>query len=295
MNRFAAIAVLSLAPFLAAPLPPRHSSQNTAASPPLSLDALLAKAAAYCRRLEGSAFDLACREEISETVDPSLDAAAELPPSNPYRTTYSGPTITISKVKKIKHRFVYDYQCVRTARVLREMRTQLEENGKRKVVSNAGLRTPVVDFAGALLSPIGLFGERSQPGYDFSVASEAKAGDTGVLVIDAKPKPEAPLTRYLYGKAWIDPATGVLLKIEWGERPAGRFEIFETRGRLYNREPRLVFSSEFGAEKNGIRFPSRLSFEESFLNDAGKVFVRSRSVAVYKDFKLLSVEVELRD
>ena len=295
MNRLAAILLLSLVSLAIAPPSPRPRSQDTTASPPSSLDALLAKAAEYCRRLEGSAFDLTCREEISETIDPSLDAAAEPPPSNTQRTTYTGPTITISKVKKIKHRFVYDYRCVRTAQAIRETRAQLEENGKRKVVSNAGLKTPVVDFGGALLSPVGLFGERSRPGYDFSVAGEAQAGDTGVLVIGAKPKPEAPLSRCLYGQAWIDPATGAILKLEWGERPAGRFEIFETRGRLYNREPRLVFSSEFGAEKNGIRFPSRQSFEESYLNDAGKVFVRSRTVAVYKDFKFLSIEVELRD
>jgi hypothetical protein len=256
---------------------------------------LLVKAAEYCRKLESSAFDFVCREEISETIDPALDVIKKLPPPTPGWTEYLGPTITISRVKKIKRSFVYDYQCVRAGRAIREMRTQLEENGKRKVVPNAELKTSVVVFGTALLGPVGLFGERFQPDYDFAIAGDAKLGKTRVLIIDAKPKPGAPPTRNLYGKAWVDPATGDILKIEWSESRVGRFDVFEKRGRLYGRKPRLVISSEFHAEKNGIRFPSRLSVEEAYLNDKGKATVRSRTEVVYKDFKFFSVEYDVRD
>lgn len=294
----AAVAVLfaSQPPARAVSRPPLRPSQNAVSPSPLpQLPALLAKAAEYCRKLESSAFDFVCREEISETIDPNLDVARNSPPPNPGWTTYAGPSVVISWTRKIKRSFVYDYQCVRAGRTIREMRTQLEENGKRKVVPNAELRTSVVVFGTALLGPVGLFGERFQPDYDFALAGEEKIGKTRVFVVDAMPKPGAPPSRNLYGKAWIDPATGDILKIEWSESRVGRFDVFEKRGQLYNRKPRLIIRSEFSAEKNGIRFPSRLSVEEAYLKESGKAFIRSKTEVVYKDFKFFTVEFEVRD
>jgi hypothetical protein len=294
----AAVALLFLShpPAHAVSHPPLRTSQKAGSpSPRPQLPALLAKAAAYCRKLESSAFDFVCREEIVESIDPSLDVAKGTLLPAPGWTSYEGPTFTISTLRKIKHKFVYDYQCVRAGRTIREMRTQLEENGKRKVVPNAELRTSVVVFGTALLGPVGLFGERFQPDYDFTVAGEGKIGKTKVLVIDAKPKPGAPPSRNLYGKAWVNPATGDILKIEWSESRVGRFDIFEKRGQFYNRKPRLVIRSEFSAEKNGIRFPSLLSVEEAYLKESGKAFIRSKTEVVYKDFKFFTVEFDVRD
>ncbi len=277
---------------------PPLSPQKADPAPQARLSALLAEAAAYCQRLESSAFDFVCREEISETINPSLDVDKKGPLvdpgwKSPKPTT--GAPFTIRTEKKTKQRFVYDYQCVRAGRTIREIRTQLEENGKKKVVPNAVLKTSVVVFSRALLGPVGLFGERFQPGYDFTIAGEDKIGKRKVIIIDARPKPGAPPTRNLYGKAWIDPANGDILKIEWSESRVGRFDIFEQRGQLYNRKPRLVIISEFSAEKNGIRFPSRLFVEEAYLNDADRAVVRSKTEVVYKDFKFFTVEVEFHD
>jgi hypothetical protein len=268
-----------------------------AVAPPL--DALLAKAAEYCRKLESSAFDFVCREEIRETIDPKLDAASKGPRIDPGSTNYLGPgasnyigpTLVLSTVKKIKHSFVYDYQCVRAGRTIREVRTQLEENGKRKIVPNASLQTSVVVWGTALLAPVGLFGERFQPDYDFTISGEGTFGKTKVILVEAVPKPGAPPTRNLYGKASIDPVTGDILEIEWSENRVGRFDVFEKRAEFYKRTPRLVIRSEFSAEKNGIRFPSRLYVEEAYLKESGKAFIRSKTDVVYKDFKFFTVEI----
>ena len=289
-------AVLSLPPARGSSLAVFRPDQKTPVSPPISLEALLAKAAEYCRKLESSAFDFVCREEISETIDPNLDIVRNGPLSiDPGWTTYAGPSVIISWARKTKRSFVYDYQCVRAGRTIREMRTLLEENGKKKVVPNATLQTSVVVFGTALLGPVGLFGERFQPDYDFAIAGEEKIGKIRVLVVDAKPKPGVPPIRNLYGKAWVNPATGDILKIEWSESRVGRFDVFEKRGQLYNRKPRLVIRSEFSAEKNGIRFPSRLSVEEAYLKESGRAFVRSKTEVVYKDFKFFTVKYEVRD
>jgi hypothetical protein len=273
------------------------ASQTKAPAPAVtpSLQEVLAKAAEYCRKLESSAFDFVCREEIRETIDPKYDAAAQGNPMYAGSTNYLGPTIVISTVSKIKRSFVYDYQCIRAGRTVRETRTELEENGKKKVRPNAELQTSIVVFSTALLAPVGLFGERFQPGYDFSVAAEDRTGKNPVLVVDAKPKPGAPQSRNLYGQAWIDAATGDILRIDWSEDRVGNFDVFEKRGELYKRKPRLTIRSEFSAEKNGIRFPSHLYVEEAYLKDSGKAFIRSKTDIVYKDFKFFTVEFEVRD
>ena len=274
---------------------PQGPAKTAPAPPPASLGLLLAKAAEYCRRLEASAFDFVCREEIAETIDPNLEIDRRTPPLPSEWNDYIGPTIRISRARKIKSTYVYDYQCVRAGRTIREVRTQLEENGKRKIVPNAELRTSVVVWGTALLAPAGIFAERFQPDYIFTVAGNDRIGTIPVVVVDAEPKPGAPASRSLYGKAWVDPSTGDILRIEWSESRVGRFDIFAKRGQIYKRTPRLVIRSEFSAEKNGVRFPSRLSVEEAYLNDAGKAFVRSKTDVVYRNFKFFTVEVEVRD
>ncbi|HPW17082.1 MAG TPA: hypothetical protein PLP83_01735 [Candidatus Aminicenantes bacterium] len=308
----AALLALAVPPLLLAPpgldaAPPQRlkTAANPAAetapvpaapaAPDLSLEALLDRAAEYCRRLESSAFDFVCREEIRETIDPKLDSSPAPPPPDPGTSPFLGPTLTFSRARKVKRSYVYDYQCVRAGRAIREVRTQLEENGRKKVVPDAGLATSIVVFSNCLMGPVGLFAERVRADYDFTVAGEDEIGPARVLVVDAKPRPGAPPARGLYGKAWIDVKTGDILRIEWSESRVGHYDVFEERGRKFGRTPRLVMRSEFSAEKNGIRFPSRMSFEETYLDGRGRAFVRSRTEVVYRDFKFFSVEVEVRD
>ncbi len=59
-------------------------------------------------------------------------------------------------------------------------------------------------------------------------------------------------------------------------------------------KPRITLRTEFSVEKNGIRFPSKLSLEEAYLTERGRVFVRSETNVVYKDFKFFTVEVVVR-
>jgi hypothetical protein len=300
-----AVAFLSRSSMRAGTTPMQQLSRESSVSSTTSLEALLVQMAEYCRKLESSAFDFVCREEIRESIDPKLDLDAEQksvrsdPGSmnyiGPGAPNYLGPTLVISSVRKIKRSFVYDYQCIRAGRAIREIRNELEENGKRKMVPNAELQTSVVVFSAALFAPAGMFDQRFQPSYDFTIAGRDRIDETPVVIIDAKPKPGAPPTRNLYGKAWVNPASGDILKIEWSESQVGNFDVFTERGKLYKRTPRLVIRSEFSAEKNGIRFPSRLSVEETYLKDSGKAFVRSKTEVVYKDFKFFTVTFDVKN
>ena len=254
---------------------------------------MLKKAADYCRNLENSALYFVCREEIQETIDPTLDINPSRISGFDWVWTSGGRIMVAGQPRRIKKSYVYDYQCIRSGGVIRETRTLLKENGKAKHEPNATLKTSVVVFGTVLMGPVGLFGERFQPNYNYSIIGRDKVGKRSVVIIDARPKPGRTETGNLYGKAWFDPITADILRIEWNDSRVGRYEIFEKRGERYKRTPRLIIRSEFSAEKNGIRFPSHLVVEEAYLSESGRAFSRSKTDVAYKDFKFFTVEVEI--
>lgn len=267
-----------------------QAQKKTGTFPSIDLEALLKRTAEYCQKLEGAGLNFVCREEIQETVDPFLDVRQRQVISY---WTAGGSMVMVRSPRKIKNSYVYDYQCIRLGGTIREVRILLKENGKVKHEANATLKTSVVIFGTALMGPVGLLGERFQPQYNYAVIGQDKVEKRPVVVIDARPKPGAPETRNLYGKAWVDPLTADILRIEWSESRVGRREVFEKRGELYQRTPRLTIRSEFSEEKNGIRFPSHLVVEEAYLGKSGQPFVRSKTNVSYRDFKFFTVEVEV--
>jgi hypothetical protein len=264
----------------------------------IDLPSLLQKAAEYCQRLEGSIFDFFCREEIEETIDVTLEPIKPGAPLDEW--SYGGGSnrrgiySIAGKVSKFKNSFVYDYQCIRAERVLTEKRTLLKEGKEERNVPNAKLELSGLVYFNNLLSPINLFGERSQPDFDYRVVGKEKFEKKPVLVVEAKLKAGVIEPKCLLGKAWIDPGTADILKMELTQKPTGGLEVFAKREAQYDRKLRLTLRTEFSAEKNGIRFPSRLLIEEAYLNKMGRAYVRSKTNVVYSNFKFFTVETESR-
>jgi hypothetical protein len=262
----------------------------------LSLDNLLGKLAVYCRKLEGVALNFVCHEEIKETIDPTLDVMDPLDTVEDWQLIPPGHAVAaqIIPLRKNDFTYVYDYQCIRSNHIIREMRTLIEENGVKKNVPNSGLKTSVVVFGNALLAPVGLFSEAYQTCFDYTIMGKSKIEGLQVITIEAKPKLGAPEIKNLFGKIWIDPMTADIRKIEWNENRIGNYEVFEKRGKRYMRSPRLTISSEFKTEKNGIRFPSRLFVEEAYVNSLGRAIVRSKTEVLYTNFRFFTVEVDIK-
>ena len=270
----------------------------------VDLAALLKKAAAYCRKLEGAALDYICKEEIVEVTDPRLDLIpATMPTTTSTTAVPAGGSVAgtpvakttgrlVRSTKKVKQKLLYDYQCIRAGGEIREVRHLLEENGQKKNEPGAKLKTLNFLFGYVLMSPVGIFAERFRGDYDYKVVGADKIKKRPVVIVDVTPKPDVPETRNLYGKAWIDSATGDILRIQWSEKRVNHYEITARRALLYDRKPRLTIRSEFLVEKNGIRFPNKLSIEEAYVSKGGLVFVRSETAVNYRDFKFFTVATD---
>jgi len=257
---------------------------------PFDLAAFLKTAADYCRRLESAALYYTCREEIEETVNLTRDIQGR--PILTDQPTLGSPT---SPETNGRLSLVYDYQCIRAFNgEVRDTRTLIEQNGKKKHVPEAKMNMTAFELDRTMLGPIYIFAERFQSEYDFTVTGRDKFERKPVVIVEAKPKPGAPVSLNLFGKTWVDPATNEILKIEWDESRIGRYEIFRKWGARYKLTPRITIRSEFSVEKNGLRFPTKMFLEEAYLNERGRKFIRSETTVEYTDFKFFTVEVEIK-
>jgi hypothetical protein len=259
---------------------------------------LLAKARAYCRRLQTASLDFVCREEITETVARWTGRPEWVDSSDFQPVHVIGPAD--------KHRLVYDYQFVRGGAVAKEMRTLIEEDGVQKEIPDADLMTRLFRYENVLFGPATLLDDRNSGRYDFEIEAEAEVGDRPAVVsrhllrnggmidpavvISARPRTSDGTSPPPFGRMWVSPTDGAVLKIEWDERTMRNYAALEERAESLKAGLRLTMTSEFGFEKNGIRFPSRHRIVEAYRRGEGKTTVKSTTVVEYVGYKFFLVE-----
>lgn len=267
---------------------PAAGAQET--RPDERLDRILGLTKAYCARLDKAALDFICLEDIKEEFSPIPELGPDMvllgydtqSMSFSYRTPKRGFART----------FVYDYQFIRKGGRSVENRTLIEENGRPRKESDAQPQTLSVRVQNALFGPVGLLSAEHQSRHDYVIAGEEKADGKTVLVVDAVPRP--PLDPgHVVGRIWILEEDASILKIEWSQTSVGNFELIQEIAQKLKAEPQLVSITEYGVEKNGIRFPSQDTTEEAYILKDKKRIVRSKTTIVYRDYKFFTVETEV--
>ncbi len=269
---------------------------------------ILESARRYCARLEKAALDFICLEEVSERLDQGRDRlspgvkTSPLETSNNNGTTSSGghtgggvqgrPMSFDSRPgPKFDNAYLYDYQFVRKVGKVGEKRVLLERNGKK-----AGPKTPepqllAFHFADILLAPVQVLDERFEEYYAYRLLGRDTVGETDAWILEVKPR-LAGISRYLGGRIWLKADDASVLRIEWDPTTFGNYENILARAEGYKAVPEVRSYTEFGVEKNGLRFPSLDVTEEAYRDADGKLFVRSRTSVVYRDHKFFTVETQ---
>ncbi len=254
---------------------------------------ILKKAGEYCSRLRHAALDFVCLEELSERIDYSRDIVKDIliqTPSGPYDRM---PTRFKIPEKIEKNQYLYDYQFVRKGDETKERRTLLEENGKKKDEKNAQLKTIMFRYEKVLFGPIDLLGEERQHYHNYKIIGEGILNGEKAVILEAVPRPSLK-QRLLFGRIWVNESDSSVLKIEWNQESIGNFEITEEIARRYKSKAQMTLVSEYGIEKNGIRFASRYYIEEAYISKKGKKFIRSETTVIYRDYKFFTVETEIK-
>jgi len=250
---------------------------------------ILERTKEYCQQLERAALDFTCIEKIEERIYSTIEEAPDGVVPNPSGVAYAYKPINTPYYAST---YVYDYQFVRKASRKGENRVLIEENGRKKKNKDAVLTTTTVRVENALFGPIGLLGAAAQDLHEYRIVGEETEKGEQVLVLEATLK--ATLDRvHCTGRIWVREDDASILKIAWDQTSVGNFEIIRETAKKMNAEPRLTSVTEYGQEKNGLRFPSKDTTEEGYLKH-GRVQVRSLTTILYKDYKFFTVETQVK-
>jgi hypothetical protein len=240
-----------------------------AAKPPVGsgpdrLAAALAKAAAYCQKLENAALDFVCFEEVTETSH-NLSASTDV--------------------------YLYDYQFIRKGGGARERRDLVSLNGKKANYRDTPLHTAFFQYKNVLFGPVGLLAPAVQALFIYAFVGEETLKGQKIMIVEVKPGPDPAVARP-YGRVWVSESDGSVLKIVWDQRSLGNFKTVEEWAKEHGAEPRITSLSEYGVIKNGLRFPSRSYTDQAYLRkDRGK-FSSAEITILYKGYRFFTVETE---
>ncbi len=279
------VSVIVLAAAFVSPL---ASGQDLSADPAVRLNTVLNRAAAYCDRLNRAAIDFVCFEDIAEKLDLSKDD-----PSMPgIQGGMGNPTMDerAPSRRRFDNRYVYDLQFVRKNGVARESRVLVQKNGRKVRKAEADLETEGMRVENALFGPVGLFGRDWRRYRSYETVEETSEGGVPVMVVDARLSPQAAET-HPCGRAWVRVSDGAVLRIRWDQKTLGNFAFAQQRATDFGGTPQIASETEYGLERNGLRFPSRDVSEEAYLLDEHK-FVRSLTTIAFRDYKFFTVETD---
>jgi hypothetical protein len=294
-GRKLSLAAIAISAALAAPSggvsvgchPPHSQTQENQQR----LTAILSKARSYCQRLERAALDFVCQEEVQERYDVTREITQDLLVPGQKSGYVGTQPMPMASPAKASNKYLYDYQFVRKNQQTKEKRGLLEVNGKKSRQGSYGAPTQF-QYENILFGPVGLLSDSWQPYHDYEITGEETINGEKWVVIKATLK--ASLGRpHAYGRIWVKEADGSVLKIAWDQKSLGNFKVIEERAKNLKAEPQVTSLSEYGFEKNGLRFPSSDSTEEAYIKKDGEKFVRADTIIIYKNYKFFTVETEI--
>ena len=248
------------------------------------LELILKKCEEYCERLDNISLFFVCKEEIKEKIYPSPTRSGSV------ALLRSGE---LRENKLPKNIYIYDYQLIRKGNSLDEQRILIEENGQEKNELDAQLKTKRFQHKFIVFGPIGLLSQKQQKNYDYKILKNVNYKKEKAVILEALPKfPQENNT--LYGKIWIRKKDFAILKIEWEQESLENFEEIEKIAAGMNATPLITFISEYGFEKNKIRFPNKYSVEEIYISRRGSRFLRSETTVVYDNYKFFIVDTKVK-
>ena len=265
---------------LVLPAPAARPSQAAApGSEAATLTQALAQAGDYCARLTRASIDFVCLEEVTERIQER----------NPvYPSSAFGQPGWRNDV--VEHQYLYDYQFVTEHGQKTEKRRVLKIDGIKRKDEASDLDTLTYIYKNVLFGAVDLLDETRQGFYRYALKGREMMDGQPALVIEATPAPGLAVDIHR-GTVWLRESDAAILKIVWNGASLERNAAIRMTAKEFKGAPQILQVTEFGLEKNGVRFPTRFAVEEAYITKRGRKIVRSTMDAVYRDYKFFTVEV----
>ncbi|HUU39157.1 MAG TPA: hypothetical protein VMW46_13255 [Candidatus Desulfaltia sp.] len=189
--------------------------------------------------------------------------------------------------------YLYDYQFIRRDKEIKERRNLIAVNGQKTNIRDSSLNTVMFQYKNVLFGPVGLLSKSWQAYHDYKFIGEDTINKEKAMVVEATPIPTF-IQPHCYGKIWIKEDDGSILKIVWDQRSLGNFPSVEEWAKAHDSDPHITAFTEYGFEKNGLRFPSRSYAENAYIGKDKRKFVNAEISIVYKNYKFFAVETEIK-
>jgi hypothetical protein len=252
---------------------------------------ILQKCAEYCQKLASSAFYFVCQEKIKEDIYEFRSGGGVIVTGGEEGAITYGTSPSFRRRAK-KNSYVYDYQLVKKGEKVEETRTLLEENGRKKDLKNAPLKTQRFFSRKAVFGPVGFFGREWHDAYDYEFIKQDRVEGRETYVIKAKPK--VPIEgKPNYGTLWVDKADSSVIKMEVEDQSLAGFEKILEVAKSRGLKPILTTVHEYGIIKNGLRFPSRTVFNEKYSGSRSSAFMQSKTEIIYENYRFFTVETKV--
>jgi len=209
------------------------------------LDAVLDKAAVYCRKLKEAAFRFYCLEQVEEKV---LDR-------DPLK----------QQVMPVERRWEYDYQITGANGEIREKRRLVREGTRKVDKENASLATRFSSRYSVFM-PVTLLAAENRGKYHYLIAGHQKLQNRDCLMVEVQPL-DPNVGEIAQGKIWIDEADGSVLKIEMSPRGIAGIQALEEAARKMSAELVMEVIHWYLVDHDGLRFPSQTEFIEQYRFD----------------------------
>jgi hypothetical protein len=268
-------------------VPARDQSMPSAGEDPV-LKGILDNTSAYCRKLMDYAYYFVCHEAVSEKLVGKANVTI-----NPQEIPawWDTQTINVSD-PNTTNTYLYDYQLIRRQGQNQEKRTLLEKNGRRITVADAKLEAMRFYFENFAFGPIDIFGEAGRLRHEYKIVGREKIKGDKAIIVEAASTHETAEYKPK-DKVWVREGDNAILKIEWDQTTLKDFKDIKAVADLYHAIPQFKIVTEYGVEKNGIRFPSRTLFREAYLRTRSRRIQKASEVTIdYKDYRFFQVDVE---
>jgi hypothetical protein len=140
---------------------------------------------------------------------------------------------------------------------------------------------------------VGFLSHYWQEYFYFEYLGEEKVNDKQAVVIRSIPK-ERRKENYNFGKIWIDPETGSILKIEYDPRSIRYYREEGLQSPIGDLRKETRWIIYYGIEKNGVRFPSQQIICDVYINQDGAELVMEEIKTDFLDYQFFVVETEIK-
>jgi hypothetical protein len=237
---------------------------------------ILDRSAGYCDAIRSGALSYVCEETIQEEI-------FQTPKRTRLERFHHGQG-------SVKNEYVYDYQLIKQNESIVERRTLLSENGVEKHLRDAPLKTERFSSLKTVYAPADFVGRSAQNDYLYEYRGEDRVLGRKAFHIISTPK-DRSINGKSYGKIWVDAESFGVLKIERDPESTEGYHGLEERAAKRGLRPVLHIVHEFAVDKNGVRFPSRTEYVESYAGNMIPKFEYSRATVEYSKYKFFIVEV----